>query len=334
MKITVILCTHNRCRILAKALESVAASKLPDSVTWEVLVVDNNSSDQTREVVEDISRRHPGRFRYVFEPEPGKSHALNTGIHESRGGVLAFMDDDVTVEPKWLQNLTASLHSGEWAGAGGRTLLSESVSLPRWLALSGPHHMEYVLGPLIDLGNESRAVVEPLPYGANMAYRKEMFEKYGPFRIDLGPRPGNEIRNEDTEFGRRLLAAGEHLRYEPYAIAYHPVPETRVQKDFFLRWWFDYGRATIREVGRRPDIWGIPRRYISIAKITGTVLVQRMLRWILAMSPQGRFYGKCQVWMTFGQVLEIQRQWRDFKGTKNNPRPEGIGDGISKRFER
>jgi glycosyltransferase involved in cell wall biosynthesis len=302
--------------MLPNSLESVAASKLPDSVTWEVLVVDNNSSDQTREVVEDIIRRHPGRFRYLFEPEPGKSHALNSGIHESRGDVLAFMDDDVTVEPLWLQNLTASLNNGEWAGAGGRTLLAEPVSLPQWLALSGPHHMEYVLGPLIDLGNESRAIKEPLPYGANMAYRREMFEKHGLFRTDLGPRPGSEIRNEDTEFGRRLLAAGERLRYEPYAIAYHPVPETRVQKDFFLRWWFDYGRASIREVGRRPDIWRIPRRYISIAKIVGTVLARRTLRWVLAMNPQGRFYGKCQVWMTVGQVLEIQRQWRDVKGPK------------------
>jgi glucosyl-dolichyl phosphate glucuronosyltransferase len=309
MNITVILCTYNRCRILPNALESVAASRLPDSVTWEVLVVDNNSSDQTREVVEGICRRHPGRFRYLFEPEPGKSYALNAGIQESRGDVLAFMDDDVTVEPIWLENLTAPLHSGEWAGVGGRTLLAEPLSLPRWLALSGPHHMEYVLGPLLDLGDEPRAVEKPLPYGANMAYRKEMFEKYGPFRTDLGPRPGNQIRNEDTEFGRRLLDAGERLRYEPYAIAHHPVSETRIQKDFFLRWWFDYGRASIREVGRRPDIWGIPRRYISIAKIIGTVLVRRTLRWILAINPQRRFYGKCQVWTTVGQILEIYRLW-------------------------
>ena len=85
MKITLILCTYNRCQTLAKALGSVAASTLPDSLKWEVVVVDNNSTDQTREVIEDFCRRHPGRFRYVFEPQQGLSHARNAGIREAQG---------------------------------------------------------------------------------------------------------------------------------------------------------------------------------------------------------------------------------------------------------
>src|SRR5690349_7477494 len=96
--------------------------KLSESVEWEVLVVDNNSSDQTREVVDEFCRRYPGRFRYLFESRPGKSCALNAGVREARGAVVAFMDDDVTVEPTWLQELTAALHNGQWAGAGGRIL--------------------------------------------------------------------------------------------------------------------------------------------------------------------------------------------------------------------
>ena len=122
MKITIILCTYNRCGSLAKALQSASALRLPDSDEWEVLVVDNNSSDKTREVVEEFRGRYPGRFRYLFEPQQGKSYALNAGVREARGDVLAFTDDDVTFEPMWLQNLTASLRTGEWAGAGGRTL--------------------------------------------------------------------------------------------------------------------------------------------------------------------------------------------------------------------
>src|SRR5712692_10838040 len=117
MKISVIVCTFNRCATLAKALESLAASTLERSVDWEVLVVDNNSSDQTREVVEHFRNHDPSRFTYLFEPQPGKSHALNAAIRHAKGEILAFMDDDVTVEPNWLQNLTAALHTGEWAGA-------------------------------------------------------------------------------------------------------------------------------------------------------------------------------------------------------------------------
>jgi len=120
MKITVILCTFNRCQLLVNALESVARSTLPDSVDWEVLVVDNNSSDRTSQVVKSFSQRYPGRFRYLFELRAGKSRALNAGIQEARGNVLAFIDDDVVVEPTWLHNLTVNLNNGEWAGAGGR----------------------------------------------------------------------------------------------------------------------------------------------------------------------------------------------------------------------
>ena len=105
MKITVILCTYNRCQSLVRALDSLAASILSETIEWEVLVVDNNSSDQTKAIVEDFCRQYPGRFRYLFEPQQGKSYALNAGIREARGDILAFVDDDVTVEPMWLQNL-------------------------------------------------------------------------------------------------------------------------------------------------------------------------------------------------------------------------------------
>src|ERR1700733_6639045 len=97
MEVTVIVCTYNRGQSLAEALDSVAKSTLPEAVAWEVLVVDNNSTDQTRDVVEKVCSRVPGRFRYLLESRPGKLHALNAAIREARGDVLAFMDDDATV---------------------------------------------------------------------------------------------------------------------------------------------------------------------------------------------------------------------------------------------
>src|ERR1700753_287852 len=122
MKISVILCTYNRCQSLGTALESVAASQMRDGTSWEVLVVDNNSKDQTREVVAQASARHPGRFRYYFEPKQGKSNALNAGIREAQGEILAFMDDDVEVDVQWLQKLTDIFDDQQWAGVGGRVL--------------------------------------------------------------------------------------------------------------------------------------------------------------------------------------------------------------------
>src|ERR1700722_15182927 len=151
MRISVILCTYNRCQLLAKALESVTASVLPPAVEWEVLVVDNNSHDETRSVVQDFSDRHPGRIRYLVELRQGKSYALNTGIGEALGEVLAFMDDDVTVELTWLRNLTGALENREWAGAGGRIVLQWPPVVPSWLSLEGPYARHVFPG--FDQGN-------------------------------------------------------------------------------------------------------------------------------------------------------------------------------------
>jgi glucosyl-dolichyl phosphate glucuronosyltransferase len=303
MKISAIVCTHNRCQSLAKALNSLAALTLPEDVQWEVLVVDNNSSDKTREVVQkDFCDRYAGRFRYVFEPRPGKSYALNAGIQQAQGDILAFTDDDVTVEKAWLQNLMAALHNSEWAGAGGRVIAEWACPPPRWLALEGRYALGDTLA-LFDRGSEAHELFEN-PFGANMAFRKAMFEKYGGFRTDLGPRAGSREpqKSEDAEFGSRLLDAGERLCYEPSAIVHHWVPESRLQKEYFLTWWFDKGRSDVRKSAIRLDAlgWAIPPRLVRR-------LISSTIRWMVTIQPHRRFYNKVQVWELAGQIVETYR---------------------------
>jgi glycosyltransferase involved in cell wall biosynthesis len=306
LKITVVLCTYNRCQSLAKALESVAASQLPDTVEWEVVVVDNHSTDQTREVVEAFCRRYPGRFRYLYEQQQGLSFARNAGVRQARGEIIAFTDDDLTVEPTWLWSLTGALGNGEWAGAGGRILPSEVFSLPPWLALDGPYGLAGPLYAGFDMGDHAHELDRP-PHGACMAFRKSAFDKYGDFRTDLGASPGSALGNEDTEFGRRLMVGGERLRYEPSAVVYHQISKNRVSKEFFLNWWFDFGRAQVREAGKRPAIWGIPRHYITIPNVILTHLPKRTFHWLVALSPQKRFYRKCMVCIVAGWLVETRR---------------------------
>lgn len=312
MNITVIVCTYNRCQSLATALESIAASQMPSSAVWEVLVVDNNSRDQTPEIVQDFGRRFPDRFRYVFEARQGLSNARNAGIREARGDIIVFTDDDITVEPNWLQNLTASLHGGNWAGAGGRILPAQTFSPPPWLALDGPYGMGGVLYAHFDLGGQA-GELDRAPHGANMAFQKYVFEKFGGFRTDLGRSSDSLLGNEDTEFGRRLMARGERLRYEPSAVVYHELLETRANKQYFLTWWFNYGRAQMRESGMRPGIAGIPRHYFSIPHVILRHLPTRILQWALALSPQSRFYRKCMVWVGVGWLVETYQLARHDK---------------------
>jgi len=297
VNITVILCTLNGCRRLGKTLGCLAASTLPEGVEWEVLVVDNNSIDQTRQVVEEFCRRFPGRFRYLFESQPGKSFALNSGCREARGDVLAFLDDDSTVGPTWLQNLTHALGGDEWAGAGGRIVLQWPPSLPTWLSIEGPYARHYF--PNFDEGETAKELTRP-PYGPNMAFRKKMFEKYGGFRTDLGPSPNREVPRmfDDTEFGSRLLAAGEKLRYEPTAVVYVAIAEDRIRKTHFLGRCFDWGRAEAR-------LFGVPRAHLLCSLVTW------VMRWIIAVEPRKRFHRRLIVWEKLGSVVELYRQALD-----------------------
>lgn len=303
VKITVILCTYNRRQSLSRALESTLALRLPEPDDWELLVIDNNSSDDTRSVAETFCRRQPGRFHYFFEPEQGKSHALNTGIRNARGDVLAFMDDDVEVDSKWLARLVAPLKNDEWAGTGGRILPGNGFVRAAWMDMNRPAG----LAPLaiFDLGAEAHELKEA-PFGTNMAFRKEMFAKYGQFRTDLGPQKGSEIRDEDTEFGARLLANGERFWYEPSAVVYHAVSASRNHKAYFLKWWFDKARAEIR---RGPPatsglcIAGIPPAMFRR-------LLRWTLQWIVTVRPSERFWCKIQVWSVRGAMLECFARWR------------------------
>ena len=311
MSISVIVCTYNRCQLLAKALDSIAASILPNSVEWEIVIVDNNSVDQTREVVDEQCRRHPGRFRYLLEPQQGLSWARNAGIREARGDVLAFTDDDVIVETTWLSNLITCLDSGEWGGTGGRIIPLWEQSPPRWLP---PDKIRG--GPFVafDLGPEPLSLTEA-PLGANMAFRKELFGKYGGFRTDLG-RFADVLRSgEDTEFGQRLLIGGERLRYEPSAVVHHPVPQSRLRKKYFLSWFFWDGRSALVKSGIPPETkWflaGVPLYLFRR-------LVRWTLQWLVSLTPSKRFSCRLNVWANAGTIFacyQSSRRLRQNNGT-------------------
>lgn len=276
--------------------------KMPAGDEWDVLVIDNNSKDQTRQVVEEFSQRFPGRFSYVFEPSQGKSYALNTGIRSAAGDILAFMDDDVQVDSYWLQRLTAPIDRGDWVGAGGRVLPERGFVPQRWM----DSHSRDGLAPLaiFDLGQAAGELKES-PFGTNMAFRREMFAKYGDFRTDLGPQSGSEIRNEDSEFGLRLLRAGERLWYEPSAIVYHSIPQNRTRREYFQVWWFDKARGDVRgagtPTGKKWSLAGIP---LSLFRR----IILWTLRWLTCFREPERFSRKLKVWWLAGNILECYRQ--------------------------
>jgi glycosyltransferase involved in cell wall biosynthesis len=303
MKISVILCTYNRSQSLNRALKSVEASQMRGGADWQVLIIDNNSKDDTRDVADSFCHREPIHFRYVFEARQGKSFALNRGIREAAGDVLAFIDDDITVEPNWLSELTKPLSDPQWAGTGGRVHLPEDFSPPFWMAIEGNQSLLSILA-LFDEGSEPCPLSKP-PIGNNMAFRKEVFAKYGGFRTDLGPAPGSEVRYEDTEFGSRVMSGGEKILYVPSAVVRHAIEERRLKKEYFLAYHFDYGRALIREKGNRRPVGFVPRSLVSFLDRLLKMLPKEVWWWLRESDPQKRFFNKCRVWTTAGEIAEI-----------------------------
>ena len=297
------LCTYNRCSLLSRALASVATQILPQSISWEVVVVDNNSNDETRSAIEAFCIQYPSRFRYHFEPQPGLSNARNSGIRVAKGSIVVFTDDDVVVPPDWLQNLTASLRARCASGAGGRILPDKGFSPPEWLSVE----CGYSLAPLtiLDRGLQPGQMDEA-PFGANMAFRREMFEKYGYFRTDLGRCAKGMMSNEDTEFGQRLLRGGELIHYEPSAIVYHPVPADRLCKDYFLTWAYNKGRSDMRQHGPRPNAVSLVRVPLYLFRDLAVCTI----KWLLAIARPTRFARKLDLYGKLGEIVEATKQKR------------------------
>ena len=204
---------------------------LPRETSCEVIIVDNNSNDDTRSTVEAITRKRPGFFKYIFEARQGKSFALNKGISIAQGDIIAFTDDDVELDTEWLVEIIRVFESYDCAAVGGRTVPVWNSPKPYWYEEAGPYRLLSAIVKL-DLG-ESLCELKIPPPGANMAFRRAIFEKYGLFREDLGPNSRDLIRGEDAEFCWRVIHGGEKFIYAPRVIVYHPVDENRTKKGIF-----------------------------------------------------------------------------------------------------
>jgi glycosyltransferase involved in cell wall biosynthesis len=237
VKWTVLVCTRDRAELLGEALASIAQLEDP-GVPYEVVVVDNDSRDETRAVVERAAAASPVPLRYLFEPRGGVSAARNTGIAASAGDLIAFTDDDVRVEPGWL----AALHRAAIAHPtdvffGGPVLPRWGAPRPAWLP-PGPTRGE-IWGPiaLLDYGDQARPLINPL--GANMAFRRAALVAVGGLREDLG-RDAGSLRSQGVpELMLRLRAGGAGKGwYVPDARVHHWVPPARLTKQYFRRWFF------------------------------------------------------------------------------------------------
>ncbi len=238
--VSIVICTRNRCGLLDRCLSAVAH-------VWgveraEVLVVDNGSTDDTAAVVERWSTALP-RMRSVYEATTGLSHARNAGVGNAHGALLAFIDDDVLVDPGWLDGLyTAYEHWPDAAGVAGRVELSWPAGRPDWL----PTRREVWFARFEPGGEERRLADDEYPVGANMSVRRDIALAIGGFDPALGYAGSRLFGNEERDFFDRVRRSGASLVYGPAASVVHVVEGARTTRRYLYRRLYDQGRSDVR----------------------------------------------------------------------------------------
>lgn len=245
---SIVVPTHNRAHALGGVIHSLLAQNVARA--FEIIVVDNRSSDSTRPVVEEFARSRSGSVRYVREERAGAAAARNAGIEAARGTVVAFVDDDEIAAPDWLTGLDAvyQQHPDAWC-VGGRVVLGLPKVQPRWFDRASVITTAYLSG--LDMGPETLKLRHPQAlFGGNLSARRDALASVGGFRMSLGPvgtdhRKGlaRNLLGEDVDLCLRIHRRGGTIYYTGRATVVHAIPPERLTKHYFRTRAYWNGRA-------------------------------------------------------------------------------------------
>ena len=231
-KISAVICSYNRARFILAAVESIFNQNF-DKSEYEVIVVDNNSKDNTVELLEKYKQSHPDyNFSYFVEYNQGVAYTRSRCALEAKGAIVAYLDDDSTAQPLWLQHIVSfyDAHPTVYS-TGGKITPVFLTDIPDW-------YSKYFFGLVgnFNLGDkELKLVKERYPCGANMSFRKKVFEEIGYFNHSLGRKGTGLIATEEKEIYKRILAAGHDVYYLPYVEVLHSVESNKFDKNYVKR---------------------------------------------------------------------------------------------------
>jgi glycosyltransferase involved in cell wall biosynthesis len=297
MKVTLAICTWNRASLLDQTLGSISRLRIPAGIEWEVLVVNNNSSDRTDEVVAGWQGQLP--IRPLQEARSGKSHALNLAVQEATGDYILFTDDDVLVDSEWLSAYCVAFRRHPEAAVFGGPIVPWFAGRPPvWLTRT-IHKIGFAYAQL-DLGERPIQLGgHDVPLGANMAIRmqEQRRHRYDPA---LGPRPGSELRGEEVTLIKSMLAEGSSGWWVPEARVRHYIPENRQTVTYVRRWYQGWGNylaqtqtSEVRKTVLGRPLWLWRELFTAELRYRFTRVVSPPEIWIealkLAGTAQGRF---------------------------------------------
>lgn len=298
MRVTIAICTWNRSAGLKITMESLMAMQIPQGIEWEVLVINNNSNDDTDVVVDSFADRLP--VRRITERNPGLSNARNAGARAARGQYLMWTDDDVVVGPAWLAAYCAAFDAHPDAALfGGPVHPKFQEPIPDWLARGWRVVPSAFAG--IDFGSSPLSLTpDKLPYGANFAVRREELLVHF-FNPKLGASPTCRYYAEETTFMLELLRSGATGWWVPDAPVTHCIPRERMtlayiksyfvrtgQTDYYLNW-SGKEKPKLRLLGRPLWVW---RNVVeSEAKYWFARAFLPIEQWLLALRKRSTALG-------------------------------------------
>ena len=309
MDISILICTYNRAEEIRRTLSKMLGLAVPPELRWEVVVVDNNSTDDTPAEVRGFEGKLP--VRYLMETRQGKSNALNKGMEACRAPMILMTDDDVDVSPGWVAAYhEASIRHPDAAFFGGKVMTQFGCEPPQWVLenISWLHSI-----PRYDRGEEPLTLHDNklLFIGANMAMRKSVFDAGYRFRPDLGPSGDSRTGRhggEEGEFQERIMRDGLKGVYVPESVAYHRERPHRLTRRYV--WW--YFRENGREQQRIEGIAGLENFILGVPRYLWRVFILKLLHYMItrpARSSSVWLRAECNLAGTIGNMLECRALW-------------------------
>jgi glycosyltransferase involved in cell wall biosynthesis len=300
IKVTVAIPTYNRADFLRQTLAGITAQQFPRD-HFEVLVIDNNSTDHTRAVVEEFASARPAP-RYIHETKQGLDYARNRAIAEARGEIIVFGDDDILVQPDWLAQIAVVLladNAHRIGAVGGEVIPVFPDGLPEWVReWHSPLAFRSDTGPL-----EARHS----PMGANLAFPSWVFQELGPFHTALDRSAGNYFSGGDAEMIRRVRAAGYEVWFSAAAAVKHQMPASRTTFRYAARHAFDSARSRVIDRAGQSGAAGylLGRFLANVAKVAGYG-IQAAVTGIVGQTGSAK-KALVRAWRSCGYLYQIPR---------------------------
>lgn len=238
---SVVVSTYNRAKYLIQTLESIALQDYPVK-DYELIIIDNNSTDHTEEVCHRFISSHPDRpIHYFKELQQGISYGRNRGVCEAHGTIIAFVDDDETIQPDYLSVLNGFFVNNHQAAlCCGPVIPVYEATPPDWLS---PYISRLITGAY-DRGVQIKILgAKDCPGTGHATFKKDLFVRFGAFNTDLGRKGSSLMGAEDKDFFLRLIENGIDCYYLPQAKIFHHIPASKLTEDFFTKITYALGKS-------------------------------------------------------------------------------------------